>query len=473
MEHRTKRDHPWVNLIAEYESMNSNGEIIYLEERDFLRLIDYYEDEYQIEKAIEVADYAINQHPYCIDFLLISARLLLVCDKPFRSLHILDKAEAISPCEMDVFLLKARSFSILGEPEDARKQLKAAKKLAMGANDKLEVYLCEAAVYENIKDYDSMFKALSKALILNPSNEEALERIWISVELSRRYKDSVKLHKKLLEVDTFLYQAWFNLGHAYACLGEYHKAINAIEYSFLINPEFELGYLDCAELCCQEKMFDRALDIYQEMVERFGSDSEDLVKIAECQIETNQIESGEESLVSALRLDPYNDEVYYYLAKCFSIQGRLENAQSALIKAIELEDRREEYYSDLAQIYARTEDIGKADFYFRKATEIGPEQDFYWILHCKFLMGIGEFEKALEVIEEADYHTFSAELMYCKSVCLLKLDFRRKAFKVLSEALVEEFDSHKIIFEICPDLKDDEEVVSIVKYYEGEFVQTL
>ena len=203
MEHRTKRDHPLVDLIAEYESMNATGDLIYLEERDFHELIDYYEDEDLIDSAIEVADHAMKQHPFSLDFTLVMARLLMAYDKPYRSLHI----EAISPQEVEVFLLRAKAFSILGEPEPAQAQLTEATKIASTAAERIEVYLCEAIVCENVHDFDGMFEALASALRLNPANEEALERVWVSVELSKKYEDSIDLHRSLIERDAFLYQA--------------------------------------------------------------------------------------------------------------------------------------------------------------------------------------------------------------------------------------------------------------------------
>ncbi len=473
MEHRKKRDLPRYDLIAQYEAMDQTGESIYLSERDFHKIINYYEDEFLLEKAVDVAQQAVQQYPYCVDFLLAHARLLLAMDKPYRAMQTLDKAELISPFELDVTLMRARVLSGIGESSQALALLADSEKSTTSQDDLLEIYLCESAICEHARDFDGMFKALSKVLRIDSSNEEALERVWVSVELSKKYKKSIKLHTKLLDENPFLYQAWFNLGHAYSCTGEYAKAIHAIEYSFLINPDFELGYLDCAELCCQEQQFDKALDIYTDMVARFGADSDDLVKIAECQLEVGKVEECEQTLVEAMRMDPYNDEVFYFLGKCFYKQSRFENAQSALIKAVELEDRREEYYSALAKVYAKSGENGKADFYFAKATEIGPEQEYYWLLHCRFLIGLGEFEKALQVIEEADYHTFSAELLYCKAICLFKLDFRKKAIQILSEALVESFNTHTIMFDLCPEFKKDEEIESIIRYYQGEFVQTI
>ncbi len=472
MEHRTKRNHPRIDLIAEYESMNESGDLGYLEENDFHQLINYYEDEFLIEQAIEVADYAINQHPFCVDFLMIKARLLLSDDKPYRAMQFLDQAEVMSPYELDVYLLRARVFSAIGEAEQAKTLLDDAEKFSPGSEDRIEIYLCEAAIHENIKDFDRMFSALSKALREDPSNVEALERVWVSVELSKKYEESITLHLELLENDSYLFQAWFNLGHAYSCMGEYRKAIEALEYSFLINADFELGYLDCAELCCQERLFGKALDIYQEMHSRFGADSDDMVKMAECQFEMKQIDESMETLVKAMRMDSYNDEVFYFIGKCFVAQNKLHNAKGAFIKAIELEDRREEYYAELANVYAKLNELGKADFYFRKATEIGPEQEYYWVQHCRFLISVREYEKALEVNEEADQHTFGAELIYCKAICLFKLDEKRKALKVLDEALVEQFSQHTIMYDLCPEFRQDAEIESIVKYYKGEFVQT-
>lgn len=472
MEHETKRNQHLHDLISEYEAMNGDGKLTYLEEQEFHQIIIYYQDEAQIDDALEVVTHAIAQHPYCVDFLLIKAKLLLSRDKPYRAMKFLDRAESIAPFEIDIHLLRAKAFAELGEFDHALALLKEAKKLSSNG-DLLYVYLCEASIHECMRDFDGMFDALCKALEVDPLSSEALERVWVSVEWSKRYHDSIDLHQHLIDIEPFNYQAWFNLGHAYACCGEYQDAIEAIEYSFLINPDFELGYLDCAEICSQEKDYTRALSIYREMISRFGADSDDLVKMAECEFEIGLIQDSKSTLIKAMHLDQYNDEIYYFLGKCFLVEDKHENAIGAFIKAIELEDRREEYYAELASAYVSMNEKGKADFYFRKATEIGPEQETYWIRHARFLILAAQFDKALEVIEEADYHTFGAELLYCKAICMLKLNHRKKGLKILDEALVEKFALHSILYELAPELSNDEEISSMVRYYKGETVNSL
>jgi tetratricopeptide (TPR) repeat protein len=440
---------------------------MYLAEKDFCQLITYYEEEQEVSRALDVVDHAISLHSYCADFLIIKARLLLAIQKPLRALRYLDQAEIISPRELDVYLLRARVLCDLSHFETAHDILGAAKKFSVGA-DLVEICLCEAHLFEREKHFDRMFDALATALRIDPKNEEALEKIWWSVENSKKYHESVTFHKELLEQDAYSYLAWFNLGQGYSCTGDYEKAIEAMEYSFLINPDFETGYLDCAELCIQISRYEDALKIYQELIENFGGDSEELVKLAECEFHTGRIRECKRTLIEALKLDSYNDEAYYYLGRCFNALGNSKNAISALIKAIDLEDRREEYYAELAQAYEVSGELGKADFYYRKATETGPELDTYWFMHVRFLIAQSQFEKALDVLEEAEYQTASAELDCCKAVCLFKLKRRAKAMNTLRDALIDDFSVHATFTKMLPEMQDDREIASMLRYYQNE-----
>lgn len=472
MEHSTKRNHPLQELITQFETMCENGNVGFLEEKTFFELINYYEDEFLLDEALEVVNYALKQYAFNADFLLTKAKLLLLKDKPYRALKCLDQAELLAPSDFDVALMRARVFSELGD-NDQSLTILAELESGSANDDRVELFIAQSLVYENMKDFDGMFNTLSLALELDPKNTEALERVWMSVEISKMYEESILLHKRLLDRDAYSFMAWFNLGNAYACLGEYDDAIEALEFSFLINPEFEMGYLECAEICCQKQKFAQALNIYQELVERFGADSEILVKSGECLIQLDRFVEAKEVLIEALKLDPYDDEVYYFLGQCFFREGRYENSVSALLKALRIEDRREEYYALLAKVYVKLNKPVKADYYFRKSTEIGPEQDVYWAQHVRFLMESGKFEKAMDILDEADYHTVGADLMYFRAICLMKIQERKKALKVLDEALSEDFKRYPVMFEFCPELEFDRDFISMLRYYQGEKVNFL
>lgn len=89
----------------------------------------------------------------------------------------------------------------------------------------------------------------------------------------------------MLENSPYSHFAWYNLGHCYSNLGEYEQAIDAFEYAFLIKPQFEQAYIDCAETCVLLQQWDKALSIYQEVISTFGEEYDVLISLAECAIQ--------------------------------------------------------------------------------------------------------------------------------------------------------------------------------------------
>lgn len=316
-----------------------------------------------------------------------------------------------------------------------------------------------------MKDYNAMYDALSNAVLIDTKNEEAMERIWISAELSRRYEDSVQLHLTIIDKDPYNYQAWYNLGHGYNCIWEYEKAIDALEYSFIINPEFESGYLDCADTCLQIRNYEKALEIYIEANNKFGPNNELMVNIAHCYIYLNRIGIAKQWLLKAIKLDGYNDEAYFLLGECYSRDQVWYNAINAYHKAIELENRREEYYLGLAKAYLAVEDYNKATVNFQMATQTGPEDTLYWKEYICFLIKMGLHDEAIQVLDEAEDHTYGPDLLYCRAVTEYFLKNKVDCLELLEEALMEDYDQHTLIFEIAPELKLDKEINSMIKYF--------
>ena len=74
----------------------------------------------------------------------------------------------------------------------------------------------------------------------------------------------------------------------------------------------------------------------------------------------------------------------------------------------------------------------------------------------------------MEILEEADEYTYSAELLYIKVLTLVALDRKDEASEILKEALSEDYETHRILFQINPNLKDDAEMTSIINYFQPE-----
>lgn len=467
MEQRIKRDRRLVSLVNEFEAMSETGNLTYLNEKTFNQLISYYQGEFLIDKALEVVDMAMSQFQYRVEFYVTKAKLLIRDQQFNEALQIIEEASNISPSENELVILKARCIGALGNDSEALSLLNSIKGYASKL-DLCDIYTCESYVYETNKKYSKMFEVLKAALRIDPLSLEALERMWISIELSKNYEESITFHNELLEVNPYNFLAWYNLGHAYSCLGEYEKAISSMEYSFIINENFDIAYLECADICCQISDYKKALSIYEEANANFGPDSELLVQIAECHLKLENLLSAKANLFSALRLDLYNDEIYFLLGECYLKEKSLHSAISAYKKAIDLEDGREEYYEGIGKAYVQLGDNNTAAQYFDIATEIAPEQEFLWYQYTSILVKLGRVGEALQILDEAEDYAVGPELLYCRAVCLSLLGQKKEALVILDEALIDNFEMHNKLFDLDPSLKFDKDILSIIHYYEGE-----
>ena len=467
MEHRIKRDVSFLNLLSDFETNFENGQNILYQEKTFLEIIRFYEEELQYDKAIEVTDLALERYSYRSDFYIIKARLLFQTNFHEEALKLLDTAEKNSPFEHDILLLKIRILAFQGQVSDAKEILLDMKRYVT-SGDLSDVYLSESYINEVVQDYDGMYDNLSKAIISDSDNDEAFERIGFAVQLSKKYKESIQFHEMIINEHPFNYLAWYNLGHAFACEGEYQKAIDAIEYSFITEENFENGYLDCADICIQEKNFQRALNIYESYIEIFGINEEVLINMAECEYQLGNLNKARILLNKLLKLDPYNDEVYYKLGLCYAQAKNWAKAINAYHKAITLEDNCEDYYHSIAIAHNAVGSFDNAEFFFHKSVESEPEQSQYWREYISFLIKLGKKDKALDVLSEADGFTFGADLLFCKGVALYLNGNLKEAYESFEEGLKEDFNQHKIIFEIEPEFLLNKDLQSMISYYQGE-----
>ena len=462
--HNYKKKNTMHQLIDKYEAMSQNGVICYFEKDIFNRLIEHYYKEDNLEKALEVINHAITQHSYSSEFYIKKAQILMATKCEIDALDCLELATVYAPSDLEIHILKAEAYSSIDEFGNAIKTLENIK-YGLTKEDLCRVYIAEAIVQEKAEDYVKMFKALKKAILTDPSNQEALERIWFCVELSEMFKESIDLHKKVIDIDPYSSLAWYNLGHAYCCIEAFEESIEAYEYAFIINEKFEFAYRDCAEVCLQIENYKQALGFYEEVLERFEADCDLYTKVGFCYEQLNEYEKAKDFYLSAVKIDPYNDAVHYRLGICLTKEDKWHSAIGALKKAIELNHLAEEYHASLAEVYFELKDHDKACECFKMAVEIAPEQSRIWIQYASFLVDIDETYAALNVLDDADEFAGGVELKYSRVACLFSLGERQEALQLLGQVLEERYEMHKSLFAMMPALALDSDVLFMIETY--------
>ena len=451
-------------LVAAYEDQYQRGQAGFFEEKAYLKIIEFYESDYQSEKALEAVDYAIAHHAYSVECYCKKAQLLINLGKEEDALDILGQAALYAPAEPEIGLLKAEALIRLGELEEA---LDILEKMKAGASQELlsDVFLVESLAFEMDEQHEQMYLALRAAVDNDPANTEALARLGHCVELCRKYEESLVFHDALLEKDAYCAIAWYNLGQAHSSLGNYAEAIQAFEYAYLIDEHYEDACRECANLCLEFGEYDKALKLFEALLEHFEPDGDTYISMGQCLFHLGKHHSAIAFYNRAIQLDSLNDEAYFFLGECYLKVEEWRMALHFLEKAIEIEDTREEYYAALAFAYYGCGKLEKAEECFYLAIENNPEDSLYWLKLAVFLLDTASPTAALEVLDSADETAAGPDLTYCRAACLFAAGKRQEALYWLGEALLEDFDGYHSLFAILPGLEQDAAVLALIASY--------
>lgn len=451
-------------LVRQFEEMIQSGIDIYLDEKSFQRLMDYYADEHEYANSGKVAFEAIRQFPYNLNFRVQQVENFFKLRELDHALRSVESALLIAPFDFEVKLLKVRILISQKEVDEALTILESLKE---GADNEefSQIYYMEGLIHEALEDYEEMFESLRFSLLCFPVNQESLRKIWVAAEMINAFDESIELHNKIINEEPYSYLAWYNLGQAYSCVGEYDKALIAYEYAYLIEPEFEIGYQDRADLLFELCRYKEALDCYNEWYELAGPDADLMIQIAHCYLKLGDYDKARRIFKKAKRLDPYNDEVYYLIGRCHYEKEEYVSAIHQYQKALRLEDLREEYYAAMGSAYCRLGEFAKSHYYYKKAEEVGPEQTYIWKKHSLFLYSIGEHQEALKVLDEGIDNTMDTELMYCKAALLVKSDRIEEAMFTLEEALAEKYEGQETFHQILNGIDLDQNIQSLFRFF--------
>jgi tetratricopeptide (TPR) repeat protein len=463
-----KYDPALSHLLKDYENQFIKDEQVFFSEIAFQRLARFFEDEQEFQKALEVCDQAIRQYPYSIDFTLNKARLLISLGIYSDAMEVLENSRLIAPQEVKVELLIAEVQIKEGRTREA---LQLLDHLKTGITEDLhllcEVCQLEAKAYFREEQYERAYYLLISAIEADPENYSAIRQFGLCVEVTRKYGEAIQFYQNILDDNAYHALAWYYLGQALEYQCSYIEALEAYEYAYLIDNEFHKACRECAALHFQLNNFQKARGFYEELFNNFDADADsDLhIMIGRCYLKMGQVQSAVVFLQQAIKLDPLNDEAFFYMGNCYAEQEKWELAEKYLEKAIRIEEERDEYFAALGEVYYYLEDHVAAISCMHKAIRCNEENSRNWILLATFLLDADDKQEALDILETAIDMVAGADIIYCYVACLLVVGRRQEALYRLGDALSEDFEAHTTLFQILPDLEHDSGVQAIIASY--------
>jgi tetratricopeptide (TPR) repeat protein len=310
-----------------------------------------------------------------------------------------------------------------------------------------------------------MFYNLKEALIIEPLNLEALERMRNATLLSRKYDESLRFHSEIIDQAPYNYLAWYNMGIIYSALSEYDNAIDCLEYSFIINPNFEHGYLEYGDLCMLTGNYIKASTVFSEYLDIFEGDSDVYANLIQCNIKLKNLKKAKECAYTSIKMDPFNDEAYYQLGLIYKKLRNWQKALNAFQKALDIDEDREEYIDGVAEMYLKLKDYRKAEHYYDMLVDTCTPEEKYYIKYILYLFQQTKYNKAIEVIKLSEDAAYSPLFSYLEALIKFRQNNKKEALLSLDNAIAESKEECKQFFKWAPELKFDKDVMSVINYY--------
>lgn len=458
-------------LIERYDEAIAKGIVPFFTEEEYHDLISFFESESLTDQALEIIALATEQYPYSAEFLLRRIHINLFTRQLDGALDTLDKADAILPNCVDIHMHRAMVYAELGWLDQALDLLEKCKSDSIDKQELSLIHLYQGLIFEKQMDLEAMFTCLKESLEYDPKNQTTLVKMNWCINHTGKSRESVRIHKYVLEEHPYSAWAWFNLANAYEDLCEYEKAIEAYEFALVIDEDFVAAYRNCSEVCLNTLNYKRALRHLEDLMKRQEvEDPDTLMKIGLCLLKEGKLEMAREFLLMAEVEETFNDEIHFLLGECYRAEGKYNKAVRHYKKAISLFPAREEYFIGLGKVYEKQDKPESAEKYYKRAVDLGPDLARNWIAYSRFLHKKGDTEKALATLESAkEYLEDHSTIKYYHVAFLLDGGKNAEALYYLGEALKEDFSQHTLLFDLVPAAKECKKCLATIQNFEKNY----
>lgn len=434
-------------LVERYEQYLSGGAPGYFDVDEMERIVEYYLAYGRTKDSMQAIELGKKLHPTSGVLDVKRAKIYLATGNTNKALRIL--SNLIENSDIEIPFLKIEALAKLERFQEA---FELAKELIAEGDDDVDILCVELAmVFMKENKIEIALELLEIGYAHNPKNIDLLFDMAFCQEQKMMLSDAIQTYKKILDIDSYTGEAWFNLGQVYFLLNQYENAIEAYDYSLVINEKdtisliqkghcyFQLAqWQDAVEAYleyepttsdkwriwlfiaeCYEKMenFSRALHYYKLSYKEMDDNYEAIVGIVVCLLELELLQESLEYIHKALEIESETADTWIYMAEAKMGLGENKEALEAYHQAVSINPNQPDALLEMGNIYMDFADFKAALKYYELAYS---------------------FDQTLELIElliaVASYYTED----YGKAITFLELAVHRN------------LDATKLFFELCP-----------------------
>ncbi|MFC0345676.1 MULTISPECIES: tetratricopeptide repeat protein [Epilithonimonas] len=419
-------------LAKKFEEMIENNEEFYFDTEEYIEIIIYYLELGDYSYAEMAVNHALKIHPNSLEIKTKQLEVFLELERYTKAKELIDDLHQSSLEDTDFLVCCAKYYSNLGNP---KKSIEYCQKALLLEEEENFLHNFIADEYVNLDDPFNALKHYTSALEHDPYDEYSLENVMVCYSKLNRSQEALDFLNQYLDKFSFSETAWYEYGQFHFNKKNYEEAIKGFDYLLAINSSAVGVYANKA--ACYEAMgeWDKAIAVYEEMLDLEYTKAFTYYKIGLCYKEAKKLVPALTSFQKSLREDP---QFYLAMMEQSYLYEELGNPKEALYFAQEataLNEGNIEYHKRLAFLYITCGEYEESLTCLKKLIESEPTRFYNWYAYSEVLMLIGEYEEAITILEKALKVHPRAELYYQLSNCYFHLKNEAEGISKLEKAL--------------------------------------
>jgi len=276
-------------------------------------------------------------------------------------------------------------------------------------------------------------EAFRRAVDADPS-AESLE--WLGASLNRqgRFRESLPLLRRALDLQPGRASAWNSAGEALGNLGQLQEATHAFAQSVRWQPEFAQAHYNMGLVLRAMNKNEVAAVALRRAVELAPDFAPGLQALGNLLHARGRYQDAVRCFRGLVKLEPDSAAAHTSLGTAFQMLGNLESARDCYLHAVKLRPDYPDAHNNLGTAWQGLREVEKSEASFRRALELDPG-------HRDALAGLaanfdrrGRYEEGLALLEDhLDPATGNPELLITAAQLLRHLNRSDESVAILEQ----------------------------------------
>lgn len=382
--------------LSKFESMLKTNSVYFFDSAEFEKIIQFYIDSGKFSRAKRAISIGLSQHPNLLSLKVLNCELMILENKIDNSFTQLQELQALDPDNEEIYYLQAQIYSKKNMHTLAIESLMKASSLS--EEEDFDILAMLAMEYLFLDQFDLARKCFQKCLQIEKEDYSILYSIIYCFEMEDKFEEAIVFLKNMIDEDPYNEVAWHQLGRIYFVIKKYKNALQAFDYSILIDENFVGGYLEKAKTLEQLHSYKEAVENYKKTLVLDDPTAFVHYRIAACYEKINEVNMAIFYYGKALHEDPLLEKAWISIIDLYAKENKLKQALDTVSKAIDSNDKNSIFWQKYGVLLLQTKQLEAAVTAFKNCILLKNFNLEVWIGLSDCFIKSGAYKEAQEIL---------------------------------------------------------------------------